>query len=223
MYSMNFSKITVKEFEKWLLETDLLPGRRILLDDLAKLVASLPAKGINTLADLQKLLKKKKEYPHIAKEHGVSVEYLVILNREVNSYEAKPIRMEKLGVFTKDELNTLHALGLKTTKDFYEQCMTKGGRRDLIEKAGLEDRAVVKGLQLSDLLRINGVGPVFAQILIELGVRNAGEVERSDSEQLLENYTNLNANADLTKAKIGIKDIDYCKRFARQLDQEIEW
>ncbi|MDO9535246.1 MAG: hypothetical protein Q7J85_07940 [Bacillota bacterium] len=45
------------------------------------------------------------------------------------------------------------------------------------------------------------------KMMDELGIKSVEEYQGSDSKQLL----------------TGIKDIDYCKRFASKLDKEIEW
>jgi len=39
----------------------------------------------------------------------------------------------------------------------------------------------------------------------------------------VEDYQQLNEKQGMSLPKFGLKDINYCQRFARKLDQDIEW
>ena len=91
MYSTDLEKISLEEFQEILSTIELLPGRKILLSGHSSLVESLKRKGIYHLGALQNLLKNKKRYPELSEEFSVSQDYLTVLNREINSYVAKPL------------------------------------------------------------------------------------------------------------------------------------
>jgi hypothetical protein len=220
MYSIDLKQISLNEFKEMLTSVDLLPGRRILLDELSQVVERFKGSGLGNLAALQKMLNDKKQYPELAKAWSVSLEYLTILNREINSYVSKPYPLSELGIFPEAELHLLENEGLKTTRDVYEQCAAKAARRDLSEQLGLAEEKILAALEWADLLRINGIGPVYAKILRTLGIRNAGDYLQADSGDLLARYQKVNAEH---KAHLGIKDIEYCKRFCRKLSADIEW
>ena len=74
-----------------------------------------------------------------------------------------------------------------------------------------------------DLIRINGVGPVFAGLLQEMGIHSAHDLLAKPAQKTLENYQHLNKSQDRTLPNLGLKDIEYCQRFAGFLDQDIEW
>lgn len=223
MYSVDLAQITLDDFEVIINSVDLLPSRRILLEGLSAVIFQLKQKEIEHLAALQKMLRNKKHYPELAGELSVTSEYLTILNREINSYVSKPISLSKLDVFSDSELNQLQEAGLKSTKDLYEHCLTQAARQALCEQLEFSMEQLVAALELADLLRINGVGPVYARILVEIGIRNTTDYLKTDSSEILEKYRNLNEEKRDTKAHLGIKDIEYCKRFCEKLDVEIEW
>ena len=58
MYLIDLQKISLDEFSGILKSVDLLPGRRILLNDLDQVIDRFKLQGINNLSDLQTLLKR---------------------------------------------------------------------------------------------------------------------------------------------------------------------
>ena len=56
MYSIELSNITLDEFREMITSIELLPGRRILLDHLTKVIERLKQNGIFHLEALRKLL-----------------------------------------------------------------------------------------------------------------------------------------------------------------------
>jgi len=223
MYSIELNKISLDEFEQILTSVDLLPGRRILLNHLAEVIERLKQKGVFHLEALRKLLQNKRQYPELAETLSVSMDYLVVLNREINGYMSKPNPLSELDVFSDTELEKLQKAGIKSTKDFYEQCLSKTARQELSARLSLPAEQIILALELSDLLRMNGVGPVYARILREMGIKSVSDYECQDSAEILEKYQKVNEEKQYIKVKLGIKDVEYCKRFCRKLDRDIEW
>jgi len=223
MYSIDLSKFSLDEFEEIITSVELLPGRRILLDHLTNTIDQLKQNGTFHLEDLRRLLQNKKQYPGLADRLSVNVDYLVVLNREINSYVSKPVPLSELNVFSDTELEKLGKAGIKSTKDFYEQCLSTIARQELSTHLSLPAEQVVLALELCDLLRINGVGPVYARILREMGIKRVSDYERQDSTEILEKYQRINEEKHYAKAKLGMKDVEYCKRFCKKLDRDIQW
>jgi hypothetical protein len=223
MYSTDLERISLDEFQEILLSIELLPSRKILLDGLSTLIEKLKQRGIDHLETLQKMLKNKKGYPELASELAVSVEYLTVLNREINSYVTKPVPLSKLDVFSDTELKQLEGARLKSTKDLYERGLMPADRSTLSERSSIPQEKIVAALELSDLLRITGVGPVYAKILKEMGINNAKAFLEIDSQDAVERYKRINAEKHYSKVNLGIKDIEYVKRFCQKLDSDIIW
>jgi hypothetical protein len=210
-YTMDLAQISLAEFQAMLASAELLPGRRILLDGLEAFMARVQQNGIHHLAALQKALKDKKRYPELAAVWGVRVEYLTVLNREINSYVSRPLPLNELGVFDAAELARLESAGLKTTKDLYE-C----GAPDQLH---LPAESLSEALELCDLLRITGVGPAYARALRGIGIRSAADYRGMPSEEILARYQQTRARHGLPN--LGLKDVEYCKRFCRKLSDRI--
>lgn len=223
MYSTNLEKISLDEFQEILSTVELLPSRKFLLDGLANLIGMLKQNGIGHVSALQKLLKNRNRYPELAQELSVSPDYLTVLNREINSYESKPVPLPKLEVFSDKELERLGKDGLKSTKDLYERGLTPSSRKTLAENVSIPEERILAALELSDLLRITGVGPVYARILREMGINNALSLLEIDTQDAIERYKRINEVKEYSKVNLGAKDIEYVKRFCRKLDFDIQW
>jgi hypothetical protein len=220
MYSINLSKFTLDEFAEILRSIDLLPGRRVLLDNLQETVSALKRTGIKTLSELQSLLKKKSEYPSLTKKLPVDENYLVILSREINSYESKPLPLTKLDIFPPEEIKVLTEIGIKTTKDLYSNSLTPADIKALSEKVSISKTKLKRALELSDLVRVTGVGPVFARMLHESGIKSITDFQKTASDEILNRYNETKGDLKIT---LGLKDIEYCKRFCEKLDIDIKW
>jgi predicted flap endonuclease-1-like 5' DNA nuclease len=223
MYSIDLTKFTLKEFGEVLHSIELLPGRRILLDNLDQTLPKLIGLNIVTLSDLQRILKKKSDYASLSKKISVSEDYLVVLNREINSYESKPLTLDKIEVLTGEEIQSLIDIGIKTTKDLYEKCSKAADRKTIIMKTKIDETKLSTALEITDLLRVNGIGPIYALILNEIGIKSINDYLNMNAEEILSKYQDLNEQKSYSRAKLGIKDIEYCKRFCRKLDKDIEW
>lgn len=222
MYSIDLEKFSVIEFTELLQKVDLLPGRRILLTGIDTLVRMSEIKGISTLADLQKILKKKENFSRIAVEFQLSEEYLTVLNREINSYRSKPLKIEALDVLSIEESSLLAHTGITTTEDIFEKCKRKTDRERIAKETRISLDKIDFILHLSDLLRINGVGPSYAKILVRMEISSVKTYRDSSSEFILRKYQEVNSKEKLVSANLGLKDIEYCRRFCDKLEIEIE-
>ncbi|MFZ5966964.1 MAG: DUF4332 domain-containing protein [Bacillota bacterium] len=223
MYSIDLEDIPLDEFKQLLESIDLLPGRKVLLDGLAGVITRLKKRGVLNLSQLQQALKNKKKYPELQEALSVTNEYLVILNREINSYVSKPIPLAKLGILTEWEIKNLQSNEIHTTKELYESCRTKASRKKVALYTNISEERMEYILQVIDLIRINGVGPSFAKILNRMGIKKVEDYVMTDSQEILRDFREMNKGNAYAKVKLGLKDIEYCKRFARKLKTAIEW
>ena len=104
-----------------------------------------------------------------------------------------------------------------------ETNLTPSERKELSEQLSIPREQIVAALELSDLLRITGVGPVYAKILKEMGINNAMEFLEIDSQDAVEQYKKINEEKNYSKVNLSIKDVEYVKRFCEKLDADIQW
>lgn len=221
MYSVDLTKFSLEEFEKILLTSRLLPSQRLILEDLSLNMQKLKNKGLKNLQNVHDLLKKKDAYPSISRETEISEAYLMIINRMVNSYIVKPLPLDKLMIFTKEELSGLAEEGIKNTKHYYDSLLNASQRENIAGKVNIPLARLEYALHIIDLLRINGVGVEYAKILYEMRIQSVQEYNKTPSETILASFNELNRNKVYSKATLGISDIEYCRRFCQKLDCDI--
>jgi predicted RecB family nuclease len=78
-------------------------------------------------------------------------------------------------------------------------------------------------VKLSDLVRVSGVGPVFARLLYEAGVDTIETLAQSTPEHLLERVCAVNEASQLTKVMPTLKDMRYCIELAQDLPVAIKF
>jgi replicative superfamily II helicase len=223
IYYINLVNFSLDKFEKQLTTKDLLPGRRVLLEEIEERFEILRKAGISNLRQLLDQLKNKKKIENIAQETNIPAEYLTILRREAGSMLPTPVNLEKLV-----ELENCHYVealvesGIKNSKQFFESAYLITDRKKLSQKTAIPYEILAKWIRLCDLLRINGVGPVFAHMLYDAGIRSVRYFSETPKEQLLEQILIVNAEKSYTKVKLTIKDIDYCLDFVRELELVLE-
>ena len=222
-YYIDLENIDLEGFKASIEDKDLLPGRVVLRENLDQRFGILADRGINTLGDLWRALKTKRRVAQFADQSGLSKEYLTILRREVNSYIPNPVGLSKLPGVDDEHIARLAALGVKTSKHLFERAKTARQRAELCEQAELPEEALLELVKLSDLVRILGVGPVFARILYQAGVDRLETFVTLSPEVLLERVQAVIESEQSTRVKLTHKDILYCLESARLLPQAIEY
>ena len=223
MYSTDLTSISLDAFEDTILTIDLLPSRRMLAERISDLVSKLKGMGIDTLEDLRVLLRDKGRYAELAADLSVDEKYLTVLNREVNSYVTKPVSLAQLDVFKERELERLRRARIRSTKDLYERCAARQDRQAIAVQHDLDDERLARALELSDLVRINGVGPAFAHFLSGLGIRGPRDFNSTDPFEILERYRHSSGEGATSGPDLRLDDLEYCRRFSLGLSNDVEW
>lgn len=202
-YTLDLEQMTIREYKILLKQQNLLPGRRILWQDIDKNFALIESMGIKTVAQLKKSLSTSGKIMSFACENDIPEEYLVILKREIGSLEQKPVPLSGFPGTNPSVLKKLENTGQKTSKDYWERTQA------------LSDELFC----LCDLVRINGVGPVAARAFYDAGYRSVFEVASADASEMLEKVSAVNEARHYYKGKLGEKDMQFCIDFALLLSK----
>lgn len=222
MYSTDLTTISLETFEEDILSVDLIPSRRVLADRISDVVPALADRGVEDLEGLRRLLREKHGYPDLAVELGVDEQYLTVLNREVNAYVSKSVSLDRLGVFTDAELESLHTAGITSSRALYERCCRAAERAEFRAELGLDEKRLALAVDLGDLVRINGVGPAFARFLHDLGIQGPRDLNSIDSTDVLDRYHESIAAAPTPGPSLRLEDLEYCRRFSLHLSDDVE-
>ena len=197
-YSIDLESLSIHEYKALLKQQNLLPGRRILWQGIEENFAFFERQGIKSIAELKKRISSPKKIATFASKSGISKEYLVILKREIGSLEQKPVSLADFPGIDGSLLDQLSELGLITSKDYWNQ------------KQSFTDELFC----LCDLVRINGVGTLAARAFYEAGYQYALKISEADPLEMLNKVSEVNEIHHYYKARLGIKDMQFCIDFA---------
>lgn len=99
------------------------------------------------------------------------------------------IDIEGIGPVYKEKLAEA---GVKTTERLLEVAGAKSGREELAATIGVSEATVLEWVNRADLMRINGVGEEFSDLLEAAGVDSPLELAQRNAENLYEKLVEVN-------------------------------
>ena len=93
----------------------------------------------------------------------------------------------------------LKAAGINSIEELLEECATKKGRKELSEKTELSEKLILKWANHADLMRINGVGGEYAELLEAAGVDTIPELAQRKAKKLFKKKLEINEEKSLVK------------------------
>jgi len=93
----------------------------------------------------------------------------------------------------------LVAIGVRTTGELIHRCGTAEGRADVAESTGAPVEAVLNWVHLADLMRIDGVGNQFAELLDATGVGTMIALRAKQAERLETELRRVNSQLKIAK------------------------
>lgn len=200
-YTIALDQISLADYQQLLERQDLLPGRRILHEQLPARFALLASSGLANLAQLSAALASPVKIATLCAKTGIPEAYLNLLRRELGSLTQKPVPLVDFPACDPALIHTLADAGLRTSKDYWEQ----GGKPS------------AELFSLCDLVRINGVGAVAARAFYEAGFGSVSAVASANATELLAHVSAVNAEKKYYKATLGEKDMQFCSDYAKLL------
>ena len=213
-YHLDPEKISLEQFRQSLQARELIPSRVILKETLAERFEVLSSMGISNLKELIDSLKSKAKIENFSKQTGLPVGYLTILKREVGSYFPNPVPLNKFPGIEAQVLLKLEKLGLKNSKQLFNSAKTNKGRQSLCSDTVISEQQLMELVQLSDLVRLYGVGPVFARLLYDVDIKSVESFLTYGPKEIVRIYEEKTGK----KADFAEKDIQFSYEMARELD-----
>ncbi len=94
----------------------------------------------------------------------------------------------------------LVAAGIKTTTALLKACGGRQGRKEIGEKTGISEKQLLKWANLSDLMRLHGVGPQFSELLEAAGVDTVKELKHRKAANLAARMRQVHEARNITRA-----------------------
>jgi predicted flap endonuclease-1-like 5' DNA nuclease len=94
--------------------------------------------------------------------------------------------IEKIEGIGADYAAKLAAVGITTTDDLLARCGAKKGREGVSRESGVDEKKLLEWTNRADLMRINGVGEEYSDLLEHAGVDTVKELATRNAENLTE-------------------------------------
>lgn len=94
----------------------------------------------------------------------------------------------------------LQEAGIGMTEDLLEKCGAKKGREAIAAQTGLSEKLLLTWANMADMMRINGVGGQFAELLHGAGVDTVKELRTRNAENLAVKMAEVKDEKGITKA-----------------------
>ncbi len=116
----------------------------------------------------------------------------------------------------------LNEVGVSSIENLLETCASKKGRTALAEKSGLSEKLILKWTNHADLMRINGIGGEYSELLEAAGVDTVPELAMRRADNLAKKMAEVNEQKKLVR-KVPVESqvadwIDQAKQLPRVME-----
>jgi len=208
-YSVDLKKIPIIRYMEMLKKANLLPSRRILLENLEDNFQIIADTGIHNLFELKSNISSANRLLAFGEKTGISEKYLTILKREMGSLEQKSVPISDFPCISADTISTLLNRDIKTSKDVFNLAINKNNITTISREIGIGENELQELNSLCNLVRINGIGAIAARTIYEGGYYNIDKIACTKATDLLNGMNTVNESKKYYKANLGEKDMQF--------------
>lgn len=128
--------------------------------------------------------------------------------------------IEGIGPATKEKLAEA---GIKTTEKLLELGASKKGRKEIAATTGVDEKRILRFVNMADLFRIKGVGEEYADLLEAAGVDTVKELRNRNAANLHAKMEEVNAEKKLVRQTPGAKSVENWVEFAKTLEPAVTY
>lgn len=222
-YYIDLEKYPLARFKHELKESELLPSRIILKEQIDERFKILADNNIQNLQNLVISLKTPKKAKEFAEKSCLPEDYILILRREVNSYTPKPVNLEKFPGVEKDTITKLNSVKIKNTAHLFKRVKTEENRKELAAEIGVKEEKIMELTKLTDLSRVKWIGPVFARIFLDSGTDTVEKLSKADAKTLYKKLVDVNNEKEYTKGKFIENDVKLCIKVSKMVPKAVQY
>ena len=117
----------------------------------------------------------------------------------------------------------LVAAGIDNTEKLLEKCSKPAGRKALEEETGISGKLILTWTNHCDLMRIDGIGPQFSELLEAAGVDTVKELKHRKPENLQPKLEEVNTEKKLVRRVPALKEVEKMIAQAAELPAVMEY
>ena len=115
------------------------------------------------------------------------------------------------------------AASIKTTDDLLDAAAAPPGRKDLAEKTGLTTTQILKWANMADLMRINGVGEEYSELLEAAGVDTVKELRNRNAANLTAKMEEVNETRKLVRQVPALGNVERWIAQAKEMEPKLTY
>lgn len=132
----------------------------------------------------------------------------------------KIVDVEGIGAVYAEKLITA---GVESTDALLAKCAKPAGRAELAEATGISPKLILTWTNHCDLMRINGVGPQFSELLEAAGVDTVKELKHRVPANLQAKLEEVNAEKHLVRRVPAVSEVEKMVEQAKELPAVMEY
>ena len=113
--------------------------------------------------------------------------------------------------------------GINTVDDLLQKAKTPAGRKAIEETTGISGKSILKWTNHADLMRINGVGPQFSELLEAAGVDTVKELKHRVADNLQQKLEEINNKRNLVNRVPSVSEVQKMIDQAKELPAIMEY
>jgi predicted flap endonuclease-1-like 5' DNA nuclease len=94
----------------------------------------------------------------------------------------------------------LAAAGIKTTEALLKEGGAKAGRKKIADETGIDEKRILRWVNMADLFRLRGVGEEYSDLLEAAGVDTVKELATRNAANLAAKMAEVNAEKKLVRS-----------------------
>lgn len=215
-YYPDLAGVPLGEFFETFRPGNIAPGRVILLERRGERREALESAGIVTVADLISTLSTEKRLSEVAATTGLEEGYLTILRRQARSFLPSPVALNRFASIDEASVARFRDAGLRNSRHVYDAVEVQGVE-GIARNLDVGVSSVERIVSLSNLVRVPGIGPVFAEMFLEIGVDSLAKLAKSDPHDLYNRLEDLARKSGYNGPRATEWDIGFCAGYAGKL------
>lgn len=112
--------------------------------------------------------------------------------------------------------------GINTVDDLLQKAKNPAGRKTLEKTTGISGKSILKWANHADLMRINGVGPQFSELLEAAGVDTVKELKHRVADNLQQKLEEINNKRNLVNRVPSVSEVQKMIDQAKELPAIME-
>ncbi len=112
----------------------------------------------------------------------------------------------------------LIAAGVKKTSDLLSMAASAKGRKELAKTSGLDEKQILKWVNMADLMRVKGVAEEYSELLEAAGVDTVKELKTRKADKLTEKMAEVNETKKLVRRNPTLSEVQRWIDHAKTLD-----